>query len=148
MCAGNSHARFLHGISVFVTPGVLPAPAALRSIIECAGGKMLNEAPGTPGPDVLVVSCPADERAAARLHRNGHLLHSPEVVLTGVLKQQLLTKQSVARAECTHRRNSATRSSQSRETPTDARRSFCALLVHRFRICDGKGGKCWCAKAM
>lgn len=122
--AGNSHARFLHGISVFVTPGVLPAPATLRSIIECAGGKMLNEAPGTPGPDVLVVTCPADERAAARLHRSGHLLHSPEVVLTGVLKQQLLTKQSVARAECIRCCSSVMHSSQLREAPTDAGRSF------------------------
>lgn len=92
----------LQGISVYVTQNIEPSPASMKEIIQCAGGQVLPKVPsqqqladfkknlteqGTP--TLLVISCDRDFQLCSEFMKNGFDIHSAELVLSGVLKQQL-----------------------------------------------------------
>lgn len=79
----------LTGKSVFATVSVVPMRADLSIIIECAGGTLLSTAPRSFDAETLIVSCAADESQWNKFTALGYAIHSNELLLTGILKQNL-----------------------------------------------------------
>ena len=79
----------LTGKSVFATASVVPMRADLSIIIECAGGALLLTAPHAFDADTLIVSCVTDEAQWKKLTALGFAIHSNELLLSGILKQDL-----------------------------------------------------------
>jgi len=92
----------LQGISVYVTQNVEPSPSSMKEIIQCAGGQVLPSIPsqqhlaelknntteqGMPG--LLVISCDKDFQLCTEFIKKGFDIHNAELILSGVLKQQL-----------------------------------------------------------
>ncbi|XP_037227945.1 mediator of DNA damage checkpoint protein 1-like, partial [Falco rusticolus] len=79
----------LQGYEVHVTPNVRPEPEHMRDIVTCSGGTFLPTMPRTYKPRRLVISCAADAGCWAPA-LSAHLpLASAELLLTGLLRQQL-----------------------------------------------------------
>ncbi|KAK4805458.1 hypothetical protein QYF61_000593, partial [Mycteria americana] len=79
----------LQGYEVHVTPSVRPEPEHMRDIITCSGGTFLPTMPHTYGPRRLVISCQADSGCWAPALGARLPLASPELLLTGLLRQRL-----------------------------------------------------------
>ncbi|KAM6038224.1 LOW QUALITY PROTEIN: mediator of DNA damage checkpoint protein 1 [Chlamydotis macqueenii] len=79
----------LQGYEVHVTPGVRPPPEQMRDIVTCSGGTFLPAMPRAYAPRRLVISCPADAGRWAPALSARLPLASPELLLTGLLRQRL-----------------------------------------------------------
>ncbi|KAM6228662.1 LOW QUALITY PROTEIN: uncharacterized protein M6G45_016278 [Spheniscus humboldti] len=78
----------LQGYEVHVTPNVRPEPEHMRDIVTCSG-TFLPTMPRTYGPRRLVISCEADAGCWAPALGARLPLTSPELLLTGLLRQRL-----------------------------------------------------------
>ncbi|KAJ2951421.1 hypothetical protein O0L34_g13565 [Tuta absoluta] len=80
---------YLRGYHVSATPKVLPSAPEMKLIVECSGGTW--QAMDVPGPPDkwLVVSCLADKHLHPALKARGATLVTSELILSGVLKQEL-----------------------------------------------------------
>ncbi|XP_062490394.1 mediator of DNA damage checkpoint protein 1 [Pezoporus occidentalis] len=79
----------LQGYEIHVTPSVRPEPEHMKDIITCSGGTFLPTMPSTYRPRRVVVSCPADAWCWAPALSSRLPLASPELLLTGLLRQRL-----------------------------------------------------------
>ena len=79
----------LAGWSVHVTPQVKPPPDQLKEVIECAGGVYLRRLPRSASDRLLVISCLEDSVHWPPVRRFRLPLVSAEILLTGVLQQDL-----------------------------------------------------------
>ncbi|XP_065521048.1 LOW QUALITY PROTEIN: basic proline-rich protein-like [Lathamus discolor] len=79
----------LQGYEIHVTPSVRPEPEHMKDIITCSGGTFLPTMPSTYRPRCVVVSCPADAWCWAPALSSRLPLASPELLLTGLLRQRL-----------------------------------------------------------
>ncbi|XP_065539979.1 uncharacterized protein LOC136016551 [Lathamus discolor] len=77
------------GYEIHVTPSVRPEPEHMKDIITCSGGTFLPTMPSTYRPRCVVVSCPADAWCWAPALSSRLPLASPELLLTGLLRQRL-----------------------------------------------------------
>ncbi|XP_012566719.2 PAX-interacting protein 1 isoform X1 [Hydra vulgaris] len=90
------------GLHFHVTPSILPAPNAMREIIECAGGKMSEINTLKDIHTIFVanclqdrthnsylVSCMDDKEFWSELSNNGYDVYNVELILSGVMKQEL-----------------------------------------------------------
>ncbi|XP_053608434.1 uncharacterized protein LOC128674116 isoform X2 [Plodia interpunctella] len=75
---------FLRGYNVSSTPQVKPATAEMMLIVECSGGTWAEG-----GSRWLCVSCSGDRALWPALQRRGARVVSSELVLGGVLRQEL-----------------------------------------------------------
>ncbi|XP_075924649.1 PAX-interacting protein 1 isoform X2 [Petromyzon marinus] len=87
------------GLFFYLTPGMCPSLATMRSIIECAGGRVLTKQPGLQRlaehrnnknlPDIIIISCENDLHLCREYLVRGIEVHNAEFVLTGALTQTL-----------------------------------------------------------
>ena len=95
LCISRSHERAQHqkllsGYQVHLTPSLRPERQQMADIVKCSGGEPLNFDPQvSPGDKVLVVSCEEDLSMCRECYEAGVPVHSTELILGGVLKQQL-----------------------------------------------------------
>ena len=61
----------------------------MADIIRCSGGEVLSSLPHTPGEGVIIVTCEGDLSMCRKAMEAGVPVHSTEVILGGVLKQEL-----------------------------------------------------------
>ena len=61
----------------------------MRDIVECAGGEVLQAPPTAPGEGVVIVACPEDLPSCQVAMATGVPVHSTELILGGVLRQEL-----------------------------------------------------------
>nr|CAB3264678.1 PAX-interacting protein 1-like [Phallusia mammillata] len=85
-----------------ITQKVVPDRNTLKQIIECASGKVLSKMPSlavikhvhsraNPHSQLFIISCPDDEGIYLPLKKEGISVHNAEIVLTGVLRQEIVT---------------------------------------------------------
>ncbi|KAM6038734.1 mediator of DNA damage checkpoint protein 1 [Theristicus caerulescens] len=79
----------LQGYEVHVTPNVRPEPEHMRDIVTCSGGTFLPTMPHAYAPRRLVITCEADAGRWAPALSARLPLASPELLLTGLLRQRL-----------------------------------------------------------
>ncbi|KAJ3365335.1 Mediator of DNA damage checkpoint protein 1 [Allomyces arbusculus] len=100
LCESQQMARerkLMHGLRVYVVAGTQPAPADMREIIEAAGGEWIDKmnklgdaAPeDAPEQGAVIVSMVENTATNKRLWKLGHRIYSKELVLTGMLRQEL-----------------------------------------------------------
>jgi len=90
------------GLHFHVTPSILPAPNAMKEIIECAGGKMTEVKTIEEVKDVFImnvekdfsynsylVSCLDDKKLWNDIVKDGYDVYNVELILSGVMKQEL-----------------------------------------------------------
>ncbi|XP_063694508.1 mediator of DNA damage checkpoint protein 1-like isoform X4 [Bolinopsis microptera] len=78
---------FLSGKSVFVTKSCEPTPEQFQPIISCNGGTMLKRAPKASDRNVIIIAASDDKLTT--LKKCGAPICTPELVLTGALRQEL-----------------------------------------------------------
>eukprot|EP00795_Rhopilema_esculentum_P012733 gene12733-3459_t len=93
--------KVFQGLKFFVTPKITPAPGPMKEIIECAGGEMVELKDGESAfaqfleskikkkENSYVVTCEEDRGLWEPLHKEGHEVYNVELVLSGVMKQEL-----------------------------------------------------------
>lgn len=81
--------RVLAGYKVFLTLNVKPVKKDMADIIKCSGGEVLSALPHTPEEGVIIVTCENDLSMCSEAMRAGVPVHSTELILGGVLKQEL-----------------------------------------------------------
>ncbi|XP_041068942.1 mediator of DNA damage checkpoint protein 1 [Carcharodon carcharias] len=77
----------LQDYRVHVTPGVLPEPSQMESIVKCSGATILPKMPRTYKGKTLVISCPDDLPKCKAARDAGVPIVNAEFVLTGILQQ-------------------------------------------------------------
>jgi len=90
------------GLHFHVTPSILPAPNAMKEIIECAGGKMtevksveevidhfVHNTINDASYNSYLVSCLDDKKLWQDLVKEGYDIYNVELILSGVMKQEL-----------------------------------------------------------
>ncbi|XP_078422599.1 mediator of DNA damage checkpoint protein 1 [Cetorhinus maximus] len=77
----------LQDYRVHVTPGVLPEPSQMESIVKCSGATILPKMPRTYKGKTLVISCPDDLPKCKPARDAGVPIVNAEFVLTGILQQ-------------------------------------------------------------
>ncbi|KAF6203767.1 hypothetical protein GE061_002102 [Apolygus lucorum] len=82
--------RLLEGFSFYATPSVLPPPAEIKPIVECAGGTYLAKPPAKWASNAAIISSPKDKSDWTKLTKHGVLppILSAEALLSGVLQQK------------------------------------------------------------
>ena len=86
----RSHEKKLFaGKKFFITPKTKPEISDMKEIVESAGGVVVVASPTTFDEDLLVISCNEDSALWPKLTRLNYIIHSNEVILTGVLVQHL-----------------------------------------------------------
>ena len=96
-CVSRSHdsakvVKVLDGYKVYLTPHVKPERDQMSDIIKCSGGEALDFTPSLasgPGEKVIVVSCEEDLSMCKAVMDAGIPVHSTELILGGVLRQEL-----------------------------------------------------------
>ncbi|MEE6467298.1 hypothetical protein FKM82_007196 [Ascaphus truei] len=83
----------------YVTPGICPSLSTMKSIVECAGGKILTKQPSFRKimehkqnkslAEIILISCENDLHLCRELFAGSIDVHNAEFVLTGVLTQTL-----------------------------------------------------------
>uniref|UniRef100_A0A670J7U9 PAX-interacting protein 1 n=1 Tax=Podarcis muralis TaxID=64176 RepID=A0A670J7U9_PODMU len=83
----------------YITPGICPSLSTMKSIVECAGGKVLNKQPSFRKlmehkqnkslSEIILISCENDLHLCREYFARGIDVHNAEFVLTGVLTQTL-----------------------------------------------------------
>lgn len=82
--------KLLSGYKVYLTPKVKPDREQMSDIIICSGGEPSNFMSSLPqGPKVIVISCEEDLNMCRPCMEAGQPVHSAELILGGVLKQEL-----------------------------------------------------------
>ncbi len=61
----------------------------MADIIKCSGGEVLTTLPTSPEDRVIIVTCEGDMGSCGDALRAGVPAHSTELILGGVLKQEL-----------------------------------------------------------
>ena len=80
----------LDSFKVYLTPHVKPEKEQMSDIIKCSGGEALDFEPAlTPEEKVIVVSCEEDLELCRDALAAGVGVHSTELILGGVLRQEL-----------------------------------------------------------
>ena len=81
----------LDGWRVWTTEHVEPDRAAMRSIVEASGGRLLDERPEESGHKLLVIGDEKlrDREECGEMSRRGITVYHKDVVLTSVLRQEL-----------------------------------------------------------
>lgn len=84
------HLDLLSGYQVHLTPSLKPERDQMADIIKCSGGEAVNfEPPVSPGDRVIVISCEQDLSMCKEVLDAGVPVHSSELILSGILKQEL-----------------------------------------------------------
>ncbi|XP_063159441.1 PAX-interacting protein 1 [Candoia aspera] len=83
----------------YITPGICPSLSTMKSIVECAGGKVLSKQPSFRKlmehkqnkslSEIILISCENDLHLCREYFARGIDVHNAEFVLTGVLTQTL-----------------------------------------------------------
>ncbi|RUS32921.1 hypothetical protein BC938DRAFT_473796 [Jimgerdemannia flammicorona] len=87
--------KLLAGKEVYITQNTQPAKETMKEIVECAGGKLVNAVSvrkirdGAASGSLLIISCDEDRDRWDEFRAYGLDVHSPELLLTGVLRQEL-----------------------------------------------------------
>ena len=81
--------KLLAGQKVFLSPSIKPPPSEMADIITCSGGDVLTTLPHPPGVGVLIVTSPDDLSMLSTAVESGMDIHSTEIILGGVLRQEL-----------------------------------------------------------
>ena len=81
--------KLLAGQKVFLSPSIKPPPSEMADIITCSGGEVLTTLPHPPGVGVLIVASPDDLSMLSTAVESGMAVHSTELILGGVLRQEL-----------------------------------------------------------
>ena len=81
--------KLLAGQKVFLSPSIKPPPSEMADIITCSGGQVLTTLPHPPGVGVLIVASPDDLSMLSTAVESGMAVHSTEIILGGVLRQEL-----------------------------------------------------------
>ena len=61
----------------------------MADIIRCSGGEVLTTLPDPPGVGVLIVASQDDLGMLSSAVEAGVAIHTPELILSGVLRQEL-----------------------------------------------------------
>ena len=84
------HKDLLSGYQVHLTPSLKPEREQMSDIIRCSGGEPVDfVSPVAPSETALVVSCEEDLELCKESMEAGVPVHSAELILGGVLRQQL-----------------------------------------------------------
>ncbi|KAJ7387507.1 Mediator of DNA damage checkpoint protein 1 [Desmophyllum pertusum] len=89
----------LEGYKIHVTKKVKPEPSQMKDIIQSAKGEYLTSMPRNKDGRILVISCEEDRSVCKKPLEAGILVVSAEVLLTGVLRQELNLKEHKLFAE-------------------------------------------------
>ena len=81
--------KLLAGQKVFLSPSIKPPPSEMADIITCSGGEVMTTLPYPPGVGVLIVASPDDLSMLSTAVEAGMAVHSTEIILGGVLRQEL-----------------------------------------------------------
>lgn len=90
--------HFLEGYTVYTTDNVLPKREHIRDIVKAAGGKYIDKQPKKFDENTIVIAAVGketqqvkedDESEAEQLSKLGYIVYNTELILTGVLRQQL-----------------------------------------------------------
>jgi PAX-interacting protein 1 len=85
-----------HGHAFYLTKGIKPSPADLKSIIVLGGGRVLTSVTAAKAdPKCLVISCAADKEEFAPFKAFGHRIFTPELVLAASLRQTLVLEDNM-----------------------------------------------------
>jgi len=79
----------LDGYSVYVTKNVKPDQLQMKDIIQCCGGQPLKKIPKTIDDHILIICCEEDKAEVKSAVELGFEVHSAEILLTGILRQEL-----------------------------------------------------------
>lgn len=79
----------LEGYKIHVTKKVKPEPSQMKDIIQSAKGEFLSSMPRSKDDSIFVISCDEDKSVCKKPLETGIPVVSAEVLLTGVLQQQL-----------------------------------------------------------
>ncbi|KAM4029229.1 PAX-interacting protein 1 [Anomaloglossus baeobatrachus] len=92
-------APLFKGKYFYITPGICPSLSTIRSIVECAGGKILTKPPSFRKimehkqnkslAEIILISCENDLHLCREYFAGSIDVHNAEFVLTGVLTQTL-----------------------------------------------------------
>ncbi|XP_062982106.1 PAX-interacting protein 1 isoform X2 [Elgaria multicarinata webbii] len=92
-------APLFKGKYFYITPGICPSLSTMKSIVECAGGKVLSKQPSFRKlmehkqnkslSEIILISCENDLHLCREYFARGIDVHNAEFVLTGVLTQTL-----------------------------------------------------------
>jgi hypothetical protein len=75
-------------LTFYMTPNTKPPYHEMETIINAAGGTLINELPKEKIDDIIILSCPDDEQLCETLVKQGYdNIHSNEFILSGILKQ-------------------------------------------------------------
>lgn len=83
----------LEGYKIHVTKKVKPEPSQMKDIIQSAKGEFLSSMPRSKDDRVFVISCEEDKSVCKKPLEAGIPVVSAEVLLTGVLRQELNLEQ-------------------------------------------------------
>ena len=84
--------KLLAGYKVYLTPNVKPEREQMSDIIKCSGGEVFDfGASFSPGAEekVIVIACEEDLAMCKDAMESGVPVHSTELILGGVLRQEL-----------------------------------------------------------
>ncbi|KAG9476412.1 hypothetical protein GDO78_003128 [Eleutherodactylus coqui] len=92
-------APLFKGKYFYITPGICPSLSTMKSIVECAGGKILTRPPSFRKimehkqnkslAEIILISCENDLHLCREYFAGSIDVHNAEFVLTGVLTQTL-----------------------------------------------------------
>jgi mediator of DNA damage checkpoint protein 1 len=87
----KSRTPLLDDVLVYATASVRPPPEHLKEILESAGGKVLFVPPKkyNKNEKVYIIGDENDVKECESLSRLGYKIYSKELILTGILKQEL-----------------------------------------------------------
>lgn len=94
--------KLLDGYKIFMTSNVTPDRAALSDIIKCSGGQLLDVLPTTKDDQTLIISCDQDLHTCNSALDAGLVLYTPELILSGALRQELDLKTYPLTCVCVH----------------------------------------------
>ncbi|KAI5743144.1 hypothetical protein M8J77_015024 [Diaphorina citri] len=84
--------NLLDSYQVYVTGSVKPAPADMKSIVECSGGTFLSKVPSSWAPYSIIVTDPSDSAQLKKLLSvpgTKPSVVNKEFILSGILQQKL-----------------------------------------------------------
>ncbi len=83
--------KLFAGMTFYCTESTAPPPDQLKEIIESGGGSVKTALPAKSSLDakLIVISCEKDKAACDKLKGRFSKIHVPELVLSGVLQQQI-----------------------------------------------------------
>jgi hypothetical protein len=87
--------KLLAGYKVYLTPHVKPEREQMSDIIKCSGGEAFDFvagaslSPAPRGEKVIVIACEEDLALCKDTMESGAAVHSTELILGGVLRQEL-----------------------------------------------------------